>query len=90
MVRIEVATQTPDYKIPWNSVKFGGGTGTGFLIGKNKFLTNAHVVSNARRVLVTMHGSARKHPARVLHIAHDCDLAILEVEDFTPFSTLLI
>ena len=25
-----------------------GGSGTGFLIGKNRFLTNAHVVSNAR------------------------------------------
>ncbi|MFT5905229.1 MAG: S1-C subfamily serine protease [Cryomorphaceae bacterium] len=88
VVRIEVATQTPSYKTPWNSGKFGGGTGTGFLIGKNKFLTNAHVVSNARRVLITMHGSARKHPARVLHIAHDCDLAVLEVEDFSPFNTL--
>jgi S1-C subfamily serine protease len=88
VVRIEVATQTPSYSIPWNSGKFGGGTGTGFLIGKNTFLTNAHVVSNARRVLITMHGSARKHPARILHIAHDCDLAILQVEDFTPFETL--
>ncbi len=88
VVRIEVATQNPNYNIPWNSGKFGGGTGTGFIIGKNTFLTNAHVVSNARRVLITMHGSARKHPARVLHIAHDCDLAILQVDDFTPFETL--
>lgn len=88
VVRIEVATQTPSFKSPWNSGRFGGGTGTGFLIGKNTFLTNAHVVSNARRVMITMHGSARKHPARVLHIAHDCDLAILQVEDFTPFEEL--
>lgn len=88
VVRIEVATQTPSYRTPWNSGKFGGGTGTGFIIGENTFLTNAHVVSNARRVLVTMHGSARKHPARILHIAHDCDLAILQVEDFTPFQNL--
>jgi S1-C subfamily serine protease len=88
VVRIEVATQTPDYTTPWNSGRFSGGTGTGFIIGKNKFLTNAHVVSDARRVLITMHGSARKHPARVLHIAHDCDLAILEVEDFSAFSKL--
>ncbi len=88
VVRIEVATQTPNYASPWNSGKFSGGTGTGFLIGKNTFLTNAHVVSNARRVLITMHGSARKHPARVLHIAHDCDLAILQVDDFSPFNEL--
>lgn len=88
IVKIEVATQTADYKTPWNSGRFGGGTGTGFLIGKNRFLTNAHVVSNNKRVFITMHGSARKHKARVLHIAHDCDLAILEIDDFTPFERL--
>ena len=88
VVRIEVAAQVASYKSPWNSGQFTGGTGTGFLIGENTFLTNAHVVSNARRVMITMHGSARKHPARVRHIAHDCDLAILEVEDFSPFDGL--
>ena len=85
VVRIEASTQVPDYKTPWNAGRFSGGTGTGFLIGENKFLTNAHVVSNARRLLITLHGSSRKHQARVVHIAHDCDLALLEVEDFTPF-----
>lgn len=85
VVRIEVASQVPDYKTPWNAGNFSGGTGTGFLIGKNQFLTNAHVVSNARRVLITLHGSSRQHQARVVHIAHDCDLALLEVEDFSPF-----
>lgn len=88
IVKIEVATQVADYKTPWNSGRFGGGTGTGFLIGKNRFLTNAHVVSNNKRVFITMHGSARKHKARVVHVAHDCDLAILEVSDFTPFEKL--
>lgn len=88
VVRIEVATQVPDYRTPWNAGRFGGGTGTGFLIGKNKFLTNAHVVSDARRILITMHGSSRKHTAKVLFVAHDCDLALLEVEDFEPFSSL--
>jgi len=88
VVKIEVATQNPDYISPWNSGKFSGGNGSGFLIGKNLFLTNAHVVSNARRIMITMHGSSRKHPARVLHIAHDCDLAILEVINFNPFEDL--
>ncbi len=88
IVRIEVASQVPDYKTPWNAGRFSGGSGTGFLIGKNQFLTNAHVVSNARRVLVTMHGSSRKHPARVVHVAHDCDLAVIELVDFKPFSDL--
>ncbi len=85
IVRIEAATQVPDYREPWKAGRFSGGIGTGFLIGPNKFLTNAHVVSNARRLLITVHGSPRKHPARILYIAHDCDLALLEVVDPTPF-----
>src|SRR5690606_5083762 len=64
---------------------FSGGIGTGFIIGKNKILTNAHVVSNQRRVLINIHGSPEKYPATVEHIAHDCDLALLSVEDFTDF-----
>ena len=86
VVRIEVATQVPDYNIPWNSGRFSGGIGTGFLIGKNRFLTNAHVVSNARRIIITIHGSPKKYEARVKFIAHDCDLALLEVNDFTDFA----
>jgi S1-C subfamily serine protease len=87
VLRIEVATQVPDYQTPWNSGRFGGGIGTGFLIGKNKILTNAHVVSNARRILITVYGSPRKYPAKVEFIAHDCDLALLSVEDFTDLES---
>ncbi len=85
VLRIEVATQVPDYEAPWNAGRFSGGIGTGFIIGKNKILTNAHVISNARRILVTVYGSAKKYPAKVEHVAHDCDLALLSVEDFTDF-----
>jgi len=88
VVKIEIATQTSDYRTPWNSGRFGGGTGTGFIIGDNQFLTNAHVASDARRLLITRRGSSRKYPARVLHIAHDCDLALLAVEDFSDFQKL--
>ena len=56
VLRIEVATQIPDYATPWNSGRFSGGIGTGFLIGKNRILTNAHVVSDQQRILITVHG----------------------------------
>jgi len=82
VLRVEVATQVPDYQTPWNSGRFGGGIGTGFLIGKNRILTNAHVVSNARRILITVYGSPKKYPAKVEFIAHDCDLALLSIDDF--------
>ena len=87
VLRIEVATQVPDYQTPWNSGRFGGGIGTGFIIGKNKILTNAHVVSNGRRMLITVYGSPKKYPAKVEFIAHDCDLALLSVEDFKDFES---
>ncbi|MGJ8644363.1 MAG: trypsin-like peptidase domain-containing protein [Luteolibacter sp.] len=85
VLRIEVATQNPDYATPWNSGRFSGGIGTGFLIGKNRILTNAHVVSNQKRILITVHGSPEKYPAKVEFIAHDCDLALLSLEDFSDF-----
>jgi S1-C subfamily serine protease len=87
VLRIEVATQVPDYETPWNSGRFSGGIGTGFIIGDNKILTNAHVVSNARRLLITVHGSPVKYPAKVEYVAHDCDLALLSVENFKDFES---
>ena len=88
VVRIEVASQVPDYETPWNSGRFGGGIGTGFIIGKNRILTNAHVISNGRRILLNIYGSPQKYAAKVEYVAHDCDLAILSVEDFTNFEKL--
>jgi S1-C subfamily serine protease len=83
VLRIEVATQTADYKSPWSSGRFSGAIGTGFIIGKNRILTNAHVVSNARRILINVYGSPKKYTAKVDFIAHDCDLALLSIEDFS-------
>ena len=86
VLRVEVATQNPDYRTPWNAGRFSGGIGTGFIIGPNRILTNAHVVSNARRILINVHGSPKKYPAKVDFNAHDCDLALLSVQDFTDFA----
>ncbi len=88
VVKIEMDSLTPDYATPWNPGRYQSGIGTGFLIGHNQFMTNAHVVSNAERIYISMYGDSRKIPARVKFIAHDADLALLEVSDFTPFKAL--
>ncbi|WP_078813545.1 S1C family serine protease [Prosthecobacter debontii] len=88
IVNIDASVLMPDYREPWNSGQPSGGSGTGFLIGKNRFLTNAHVVSNAIKLVIRTTNDPEPHPARVVFIAHDCDLAIIEAEDGTPFEKL--
>ncbi|MEY2525747.1 MAG: hypothetical protein QOE73_518 [Verrucomicrobiota bacterium] len=79
LVRITVTAQEPDYRAPWNSGTIGRGVGAGFVIEGNRILTNAHVVSNARYITVERDGDPNKYPARVLFVAHDCDLALITV-----------
>ena len=88
VVKIEADSEVPNYISPWEIGGFRGGTGTGFLIDGKMFMTNAHVVSNAKRLYVSMYGDSRKIPAKVKYVAHDADLALLEVEDFKPFEKL--
>lgn len=85
IVRIENAAIQPDYRTPWNGARPTGGTGTGFLIGPNRFLTNAHVVSNATRLIIRRVDDAKPHLAKIEFIAHDCDLALLSLQEPAPF-----
>ncbi|MBE7498264.1 MAG: trypsin-like peptidase domain-containing protein [Verrucomicrobiaceae bacterium] len=88
IVNIDVSVLMPDFREPWNAGQPSGGSGTGFLIGKNRFMTNAHVVSNATRILIRTSNDPEPHPARIVHIAHDCDLALIEAEDASHFEKL--
>lgn len=81
LVRIVMTSQTPDYLQPWTGGQVSGASGSGFIIDGNRILTNAHVVSNTRFLAVSKEGDPAIYPARVLHVAHDCDLALITVED---------
>jgi S1-C subfamily serine protease len=81
LVRITNTSQEANYRTPWNPGAVGGGTGTGFVIGGNRVLTNAHVVCNARFISVERENDPKHYVAKVLFIAHDCDLAVLSVDD---------
>ncbi len=78
LVRIQTVSQDPDYSVPWNTGRVVQGVGAGFVISGNRIMTNAHVVSNARFISLTKEGDSKPYPAKVLHVAHDCDLAILQ------------
>ncbi|MFC1856450.1 trypsin-like peptidase domain-containing protein [Thermodesulfobacteriota bacterium] len=89
VVKISVIAQLPDYNVPWNPGKITPTAGTGFFIGNNRILTNAHVSSNARFISVEKEDDSRKYEARVKFIAHDCDLALLEVLDESFYTGMI-
>ncbi len=58
-------------------------TASGFIVGalsERRILTNAHAVANQMQVMLRKHGNARKFPARVLAVGHECDIALLTVD----------
>ena len=87
VVRIFTVAQNPDYSSPWDPGESGSGVGSGFIIDGNRILTNAHMASNARFIAVEKEGDARRYEAKVKFIAHDCDLAMLEIQDPAFFKT---
>ena len=80
LIRITATEVEPDYRAPWNAGALQRGIGAGFVIDGNRIMTNAHVVSNSRYLTVERDGDPNKYPARVLFVAHDCDLALIAVD----------
>jgi S1-C subfamily serine protease len=85
VVLVRCVQQDFDYITPWKQTSMMQGLGSGFVIAGNRILTNAHNVSNIRYVEVKKQNYARRYPALVEFIAHDCDLAILQVFDQSFF-----
>lgn len=81
LARINNVAQEFNYRAPWIPGSIGGGAGTGWVVAKDRLMTNAHVVSNAKLLTVEKENDPRKYVATVEFIAHDCDLALLKVED---------
>ena len=81
LCRINNTAQEFNYRVPWLPGQMSGGSGTGWLVKKDRLMTNAHVVSNAKLLTVEKENDPKKYVATVEFIAHDCDLAQLKVED---------
>jgi S1-C subfamily serine protease len=81
LCRVNNTAQEFNFRVPWLPGQVGGGSGTGWVVGERRLMTNAHVVSNARFLTVEKEGDPKKYVANVEYIGHDCDLAILTVED---------
>jgi len=81
VVKVFVTTNKMDYYRPWQSRGIKASGGSGAIIKGNRILTNAHVVSDQTFIQVKKDADPKKYTARLVAIGHDCDLALLEVED---------
>ena len=84
MVKVLCVSDAPDYEQPWQSRGPTTSVGSGAIIQTHRgmrVLTNAHCVANQVFVEVRRYGNAQKYVAEVEVIGHECDLALLSVED---------
>ncbi|KAK8654372.1 hypothetical protein V6N13_128341 [Hibiscus sabdariffa] len=82
IVKVFCTVIEPDYSLPWQKKRLYESTGSAFMIGDRKLLTNAHCVTVNHDTLVQVkrRGDDTKYVAKVLARGVDCDLALLSVE----------
>ena len=88
VIQIANFSQQPLWDQPWRFDSVRRASGSGLVIRGKRIMTNAHVVSWARQILVRRYQDPRPFAARAVFIGHDCDLALLEVEDDRFFDGL--
>ena len=91
VVKITTISCPPDFFSPWRNSTQSGGSGSGVVIGGNVILTNSHNIADATYISVERDQNGEPFTAKVKAVNHQCDLALLEVEDesffegITPF-----
>ncbi len=81
IVKVYVFYNKPDYYNPWQMQGAQLRTGSGCIIDGNRILTSAAVVADQVFVQVSRADQATTYLALVRSVAHESDLAILEVID---------
>ncbi|XP_047307811.1 protease Do-like 2, chloroplastic [Impatiens glandulifera] len=80
VVKVFCTHTSPDYSLPWQKQRQYTSTGSAFMIGNGKLLTNAHCVEHSTQVKVKRRGDDTKYVAKVLAKGVECDIALLSVE----------
>ena len=88
VIKIYTTSVQPDYYRPWQKGSERSSSGTGVIIEGNLILTAAHVVDNGTFIQVKKSNDAKKYMAQIKWIAHEADLALLEVEDSSFFENV--
>jgi S1-C subfamily serine protease len=81
IVKISVTKRAPNLFQPWTRGEPSDEVGTGVVIDGKRILTNAHLVTHARRIQVSHHGKSDQHLADVEAASETIDLAVLKLED---------
>ncbi len=81
ILRIVNASQRGDWYSPWQVTGVVGSAGSGFVVDGGLILTNAHVVSDSRLLLLYLHGDPTPHKAEAVILGHDCDLALVRPDE---------
>ena len=81
VVKIFAVQSSPDYFLPWNDFAPSESSASGCVISGKRILSNAHAVSDQTFLMVRKQSSPKKYVARVLFVGHDCDLALLTVDE---------
>jgi S1-C subfamily serine protease len=76
VIRILTFSQHPAWEAPWRFEDVQRSGGSGFVIKGKRIMTNAHVVSWARQVVVRRYQDPQPYVAEVEFIGHDCDLVL--------------
>lgn len=88
VVQIITFEQQPVWDAPWRFDAVRRLGGSGFVIKGKRIMTNAHVVSWGRQIIVRRYQDPRPYVAEVEYVGHDCDLAVLTVQDNRFFENL--
>src|SRR2546421_7164549 len=88
VIQILTFMQVPHADAPWRFEPVRQVGGSGFVIKGKRIMTNAHVVSWARQIIVRRYQDPHPYEAEVEFIGHDCDLAVLKVKEERFFENL--
>ena len=88
VIQIFTFSQQPIWDAPWRFDAVRRMGGSGFVIKGKRIMTNAHVVSWGRQIIVRRYQDPRPYVAEVEYVGHDCDLAVLTVQDSHFFENL--
>lgn len=79
LVKVYCIHTEPNYSLPWQRKAQYQSTSSGFAIQGRRLITNAHSVQHHTQVRIKKHGDEKKYLAKVVAVAEECDLALLEV-----------